>query len=381
MTARPAQSPATAGRPRLIDLFAGCGGMTVGFAREGFAPVLSVEWDRAAASTYAANFGEDHTYWGDISDVADDDIPDADVVIGGPPCQGFSNLGSKDVDDPRNKLWKQYLRFVQVARPQVFVLENVERFRRSSEFALLLAEADHGMIADYELTHEVLLAADYGVAQRRPRTIVIGSRVGRIDLPAPTHAKAPAEFLSPWGAVRPWETVRSRIAGLPEKPERVDMPESKATFFGRQIAGVFKGMDLHFGRQPRPLSLERYDHVPPGGGRFDVPDHLLPRCWREKPTGTTDVMGRMRWDAPSLTIRTEFFKPEKGQYLHPQWDPLDSHNRVNRVITHYEASLLQDFPADYLWCGSKTEIAKQIGNAVPAGLARAVARHLREHLN
>jgi DNA (cytosine-5)-methyltransferase 1 len=88
----------------------------------------------------------------------------------------------------------------------------------------------------------------------------------------------------------------------------------------------------------------------------------------------------MRWDAPSLTIRTEFFKPEKGQYLHPQWDPTNPGRRVNRVITHYEASLLQDFPPDFLWCGSKSEIAKQIGNAVPAGLARAVARHIRARL-
>jgi DNA (cytosine-5)-methyltransferase 1 len=89
----------------------------------------------------------------------------------------------------------------------------------------------------------------------------------------------------------------------------------------------------------------------------------------------------MRWDAPSLTIRTEFFKPEKGQYLHPQWDANDVTNRVNRVITHYEASLLQDFPKDYLWCGSKTEIAKQIGNAVPSGLAAAIARHIKQYLS
>ena len=91
-------------------------------------------------------------------------------------------------------------------------------------------------------------------------------------------------------------------------------------------------------------------------------------------------MGRMRWDAPSLTIRTEFFKPEKGQYLHPQWDAKDPRKRLNRVITHYEASLLQDFPEDFLWCGSKTEIARQIGNAVPVGLASAVAKHVRSHL-
>lgn len=91
-------------------------------------------------------------------------------------------------------------------------------------------------------------------------------------------------------------------------------------------------------------------------------------------------MGRMRWDAPSLTIRTEFFKPEKGQYLHPQWDVDDPRKRLNRVITHYEASLLQDFPESFLWCGSKTEIARQIGNAVPVGLASAVARHIRGYL-
>jgi DNA (cytosine-5)-methyltransferase 1 len=361
-------------RPSMIDLFAGCGGMTVGFHREGFNPVLSVEWDLAAAATYAANFGESHTHWGDISLIPEDEIPDADVVIGGPPCQGFSNLGSKDVNDPRNKLWKEYLRFVITARPQVFVIENVQRFSKSSEYQLLLDEADHGILKDYKLSPGVLLAADYGVAQRRPRTIIIGSRIGEIPLPAPTHAKVPT------GKLKPWETVRSRIAGIDERPATTELPAAMTEYFGQRIRGEFKGSDIHFGRQPTSLSLERYDHVPPGGGRFDVPDHLLSRCWREKKTGTTDVMGRMRWDAPSLTIRTEFFKPEKGQYLHPQWDAYNVDRRVNRVITHYEASLLQDFPKDYLWCGSKTEIAKQIGNAVPSGLAASIAKHIKQYL-
>ena len=329
----------------------------------------AVEWDFAAAATYAANFGEEHMFWGDIADWPTEEIPQVDVVIGGPPCQGFSNLGSKDVNDPRNKLWKEYLRVVAASRPKVFVLENVQRFMQSSEFQLLLAEAENGVISEYELSAGVLLAADYGVAQRRPRTIVIGSRIGRIPLPDPTHARGSE------GGLRPWETVRSRIAGLPERPETTELPVSTTQFFGRTVKGTFKSKDLHFGRQPRPLSLERYDHVPPGGGRFDVPEALLPRCWREKKTGTTDVMGRMRWDAPSLTIRTEFFKPEKGAYLHPQWDVSGSH-RVNRVITHLEALRLQDFPEAFVWCGSKIEIAKQIGNAVPVGLAAALGRHL-----
>jgi DNA (cytosine-5)-methyltransferase 1 len=150
--------------------------------------------------------------------------------------------------------------------------------------------------------------------------------------------------------------------------------------FGYIVPGIFKSSDLHLGRRPNETSRMRYDCIPPGGGRFDLPDELLPNCWRNKATGTTDVMGRMEWDQPSLTIRTEFFKPEKGQYLHPQWVHDDATNRVNRPITHQEAARLQTFPHDYLWCGSKIEIAKQIGNAVPPLLAQAVAGQVRSLL-
>lgn len=358
----------------MIDLFAGCGGMTAGFTRHGFTPVMAVEWNLHAAATYAANFGEEHTRWGDIEEVLGGDIPEADVVIGGPPCQGFSNLGSRDVNDPRNKLWKSYLQVVQRAEPAVFVIENVERFRQSDEFQLLLKEAEHGLIRGYELTHGILMAADYGVGQRRPRTIVIGSRIGRIDLPEQTHGRRPE------GCLKPWTTVRDRIGDLPAQVKTTSLPDSKTMYFGQEVPGEFKSTALHFGRNPRELSLQRYACIPPGGGRFDLPDELLPDCWRNKPTGTTDVMGRMNWDAPSLTIRTEFFKPEKGQYLHPQWDRKSPRKRVNRVITHLEAARLQDFPDDFVWCGSKIEIAKQIGNAVPVGLAAAVAKHIRRFI-
>lgn len=358
----------------MIDLFAGCGGMTAGFVANGFDPVLAVEWNLYAAATYAANFREDHTHWGDIGDALKSEIPEADLVIGGPPCQGFSSLGSREVNDPRNKLWKSYLQVVKRAHAKAFVIENVARFRRSPEFELLLQESEDGLIRDYELSHGVLLAADYGVAQRRPRTIIIGSRVGRIDLPTPTHARIPTDGLEPWA------TVRDRIGGLPEQPLTTALPNATTVHFGETVPGPFKWLDLHLGRNPRELSLRRYDCIPPGGGRFDLPDELLSNCWRNKPTGTTDVMGRMRWDAPSLTIRTEFFKPEKGQYLHPQWEPDEPPRRVNRVITHLEAARLQDFPESFVWCGTKVEVARQIGNAVPVGLASAVARHVRDHL-
>ncbi|PXW31287.1 UNVERIFIED_CONTAM: DNA (cytosine-5)-methyltransferase 1 [Williamsia faeni] len=351
--------------------------MTVGFQDEGFESVLAVEWDKYAAATYAANFGEGHVIAGDITDVPNRAIPRADVIIGGPPCQGFSNLGLKSLEDPRNQLWRQYVRFVQTAKPKVFVVENVDRFHASPEFQMLQAEADHGALKQYDIRSHVLNAADYGVPQRRRRTIVIGSRVGPIDLPSPTHAKNPA----PDSGLLPWRTVRDAIYGLPERPESTDLPDSVTEFFGDAMPGIFKGLDIHIKRTPTERSLARYDHVPPGGGRFDVPVDLLPDCWRNKPTGTTDVMGRMRWDAPSLTIRTEFFKPEKGAYLHPQWEKRARSRRVNRVITHYEASLLQDFPDDFLWVGPKIQIARQIGNAVPSGLARAIAKTIRPYVS
>jgi DNA (cytosine-5)-methyltransferase 1 len=125
--------------------------------------------------------------------------------------------------------------------------------------------------------------------------------------------------------------------------------------------------DLQWRRHPTAMSLERYKSVPEGGNRFDLarnrPD-LLPDCWRNKKSGTTDVFGRLRWDAPALTIRTEFFKPEKGCYLHPA---------ANRPITHRDAARLQTFPDDFKFIGTKVQIARQIGNAVPPVLARAVA--------
>lgn len=343
------------GSPTVVDLFAGCGGLTEGFRAEGFTPIAAVEWDLHAAATYAANFGEEHVFRGDIAEWRDG-IPDADVVIGGPPCQGFSNLGTRDPDDPRNRLWREYVRVVLAARPQVFVIENVDRFSRSHEFALLLAEVKHGRLRDYDVTWDVLDAVDYGVPQRRRRTIVIGSRVGPPLLPKPDGRRA---------------TVREAIAGLPERAPSTVLPSRTTRRFGQDVPGEYSGLDLHVGRNPTALSLARYACIPPGGGRFDLPDHLLPRCWREKPTGTTDVMGRLTWDEPSVTVRTEFFKPEKGRYLHPQWD---------RPITHLEAALLQTFPADFRWCGTKLQVARQIGNAVPVGLARALARTVKELL-
>lgn len=340
----------------VADLFAGAGGLTEGFRRAGFTPVAAVEFDRWAARTYAANFGE-HVLACPIEDVQVErcngvlawsgrdtrgqwlpfETPEIDVLVGGPPCQGFSPLGRMndwDFSDPRNKLWKHYVRILDVVRPKVFVLENVPELLKSPEFERLRKHVGK----TYDLDFAILNAVHYGVPQARKRAIVIGSRIGKATLPAATTIR---------------KTVRDAIGSLSLKPD---------------------GSNWHVARNPRPMSIERYKTVPPGGNRFDLqrkrPD-ITPDCWKNKKTGSTDVFGRMIWDEPAPTIRTEFFKPEKGRYLHPQ---------AHRPITIREAARLQTFPDDFQFVGSNVQVAKQIGNAVPVDLAERIAIQVRSIL-
>jgi len=345
----------------IADLFAGAGGLTEGFRRAGFTPVAAVEHDRWAARTYAANFGE-HVLvcpieqvrverrgsalsWSGLdveSNRVQFETPDIDVLVGGPPCQGFSPLGRMgdwNFDDPRNKLWEHYARILGVVRPKVFVLENVPELLKSADFLSLQRHLQRNKYG-YQVSFDVLNACHYGVPQARRRAIVIGSRLGRKpDLPP---------------ALAERRTVRDAIGDLPRVPD---------------------GVNWHIGRNPRPMSLERYKAVPAGGNRFDLmrkrPD-LTPNCWKKKTSGSTDVFGRMRWDEPAPTIRTEFFKPEKGRYLHPQ---------AHRPITIREAARLQTFPDGFVFVGSNVQVAKQIGNAVPVNLAERIACQVRAMLS
>lgn len=344
---------------RVVDLFAGCGGLTSGFVQTGsFEPVAAVEMDRDAAATYALNFGE-HVFVGDISDWVRGSLPAADVVVGGPPCQGFSPLGKGDPNDPRNRLWREYVETICRIRPAFFVLENVPQFLASGEFAALMSETHpRGALEEWRLEPFVLNAADYGVAQARKRAVVIGRRAVMDEIgPPPGRGDS--------------RKLREALAPADPVVTRVDLPATTVIVNGEVVAGPFKPRDLHVTRNFTALSRERFASIPPGGNRRDLPDHLLTPCWRRHTTGSGDVMGRLDWSKPSVTIRTEFFKPEKGRYLHPNED---------RPLTHYEALLIQGFPDDFVWCGNKSSIARQIGNAVPPPLALAVAEHLLDHL-
>lgn len=348
---------------RVIDLFAGAGGFTLGLCKTGrFEPVFANDFNAYAAKTYNANFG-DHCLHGDINDLLANssfNFPEAEVVIGGPPCQGFSPLNKQREGDPRKQLWRAFMEVVRRVNPVAFVMENVPELLSSAEFVdiKLLAES-----MGYFVNAGILNAADYGVPQRRKRAIVLASRTGLLPLPTPTHCnpqKSPTLFQN---GLLPWETVTRAIDDLPE-PVGIEL----------RIGEIPSPLDLHFGRTPTKQSLSRYRCVPEGGNRFDLqkkrPD-LTPMCWIRKKTGGTDLFGRLWGDRPAFTIRTEFFKPEKGRYLHP---------RQHRPITHREAARLQSFPDSFKFTGTKIEIAKQIGNAVPPLLGKKVAEVLLEHL-
>lgn len=356
-------------RIRLIDAFAGAGGMTLGFSSSlghAFEPVWANDFNAFCVRTYNANFG-DHCLFGDIVDILNDPtvkIPEADVVIGGPPCQGFSLLNKNRQGDPRKQLWRPYLEIVERSGAKIFVMENVPQLLGSFEHGEIMGMAE---AMGFKVWGHVLCAADYGVPQTRHRAFIIGCKFFNpafVFPPRKTHFKpngnskqlslslSQDHYLT---KPQKWKTVRDAIADLPP-------PE------GTEVRNMPAPLDLHFGRNPTELSRRRYRAIPKEGmNRFDLqriaPD-LTPKCWIRKKSGGTDLFGRLWWDRPAFTIRTEFFKPEKGRYLHP---------KQHRPITHREAARLQSFPDEFVFKGSKIEIARQIGNAVPPGLAARVA--------
>lgn len=324
--------------------------MTAGFlATDGFDVALAVESNPDAAHTYATNFGDEHLHIGRIQDV--ESFPDADVIVGGPPCQGFSPLNRQREATESRDLWREYWRALKSVLPAAFVMENVPELLNSEEFASFASAARR---TGYRLKCDVLNAADFGVPQRRRRAIVIGVLGAHEDaeLPWPEATHGPGQ--------QDYVTVRDALAALPPEPD---------------------GVNWHRPRRPWPESVIRYKAVPANGGnRHQMQEnldragkgHLVPRCWREHASGSHDVFGRLWWDRPAPTIRTEFYKPEKGRYLHPE---------AHRSITIREGALLQSmgdftFPDEQ----SMTAVGRQIGNAVPPLFARRIAEVLLSFL-
>ncbi len=359
-----------ADRIRVIDLFSGAGGLTVGFewlSGHPFTTVWANDFNQFAANTFNLNF-DPVCFPGDIVDILRDsrtEIPEAEIVIGGPPCQGFSLLNKQRVDDPRKKLWIPFMEVIDRSGARIFLMENVPQLIGSLEHKEILHWA---ACRGFKVWSGLLLAADYGVPQTRKRAFIVGAKdvdPAEFFPPLRTHFRpdmVPDQLGLLGGVYRKnamaWKTVADAISDLPAP-------------VGTEIRDVEPPLDLHFGRNPTSKSMARYRAIPKEGmNRIDLQRNapeLTPECWIKKKSGGTDLFGRLWWDRPAFTIRTEFYKPEKGRYLHPE---------QHRPITHREAARFQSIPDRFKFTGTKIEIARQIGNAVPPVLAEALAQQI-----
>lgn len=337
-------------RPRAIDLFSGCGGLTLGLKQAGFNVVAAVEFDAAAAKTYTANHSDVALQQIDIRELCADELRgrlglirgELDLLAGCPPCQGFSTLrtrnGANRNRDARNNLINEMLRFANAFLPKAIMLENVPKLAKHRLFRDFCSALKK---LGYQCVFEVKDAAKYGVPQRRRRLILLASRGFDIKF-----AKAAAKI----------RTVRGTIGRLPKPGNSRDdlhnFPEKRRT--------------------EKVLKLIR-DIPKDGGSRGDLPMSRQLEC-HKRSDGFKDIYGRMAWDSVAPTITSGCFNPSKGRFLHPEQD---------RAITLREAALLQGFPRSYTFnvAFGKEAIALMIGNALPPEFIRRHAREIRNGLN
>lgn len=334
-------------KPSAIDLFSGCGGLSLGLKKAGFEVLAAIELDDVAKETYELNHPNVHLVHKDIRNIDAGALRrklkirkgQLGLLAGCPPCQGFSRMRTKNGEraarDPRNALVEDFLRFVEEFLPQTIMMENVPALIRHQRFTALLARIRN---LGYEDFVDVLDAANYGVPQRRKRLILLASRV---------HQPVPAKIgkqITVRQAIGELQSVRSSHDGLHRVPEN---------------------------RSAAVMDLIR--HIPRNGGsRTDLPKRFRLAC-HENADGFYDVYGRMSWDDVAPTITSGCSNPSKGRFLHPEKD---------RTITLREAAVLQGFPRTYRFNTQhgKERIALMIGNALPPPFIAAHAKLLREAL-
>ena len=342
-------------KPRVIDLFAGVGGLSLGFEKKGFEVVLANEYDASIAASYIANHKNTKMIVGDITSL---DLEDTfgkmagkvDVVIGGPPCQGFSQKGQrKTIHDERNFLFKYYVSVVELVKPKYFVMENVPNLltAEGGYFRHEIEELFNKL--GYSLEYGVLNASDYGVPQNRRRAVIIGKLGGDAPkLPIPQGNK-----VTIWDAISDLAYLESG-----EGSEEQEYKFPAESDYEKMLRADSSILFNHIATKHSPLALERLALIPPNAGREVLPEeHLTKSIY----SGTWT---RMKKDEISVTITTRFDTPSSGKFTHPF---------LNRAITVREAARIQSFPDDFHFVGNKGSQMKQVGNAVPPLLAAAIA--------
>ncbi len=322
-----------------IDLFCGAGGLSVGFDKAGFQNIFSVEFNPEFAKTYKRNFPSHRLLVEDIRDISNERVrelvgdKEVDIIIGGPPCQGFSiagNIGRTFIDDERNRLFKEFVRFVSEVKPKMFIMENVAAMATHLKGKTIKAIVDAFEHAGtgYKVKWEVLNTVNYEIAQERRRIVVVGVRLDlKKEFEYPTHSQN-------------IKTIKDVIDDLPRlaSGEKSSIPNHNAMAHSAQM-------------------LEKMSYVKDGGDRSDIPEELRPK--------SGDVRKYIRYDSkkPSVCVTGDMRKI--------------FHYEQNRALTCRELARIQSFPDSFIFEGTSIQIQQQIGNAVPPKLAYLLAERAK----
>jgi len=341
--------------PKVLDLFAGVGGLSLGFEMAGFQIAAAVEYDEEIAEAYRKNHEGVKMIIGDITKIDLHDVFESyrgkiDVVVGGPPCQGFSQKGMrKSLKDKRNFLFMSYCKIVEIVQPQYFVMENVPNLL-TTECGYFKREIEEIFEAmGYSLDLDILIASNFGVPQDRCRAVIIGKKADiGIGLPLPTGKK-----VTVWDAISDLAYFSSG-EGESEQPYR-NPPQTQ---YQKLLREDSKTLYNHQATSHSKLTLERLALIPDNcTEKVLPPEHLTKSVY----SGTWT---RISKDKTSVTITTRFDTPSSGQFTHPF---------LNRAITVREAARLQSFPDTFIFYGTKGSQMKQVGNAVPPLMAKEIA--------
>lgn len=348
----------------IMDLFAGVGGLTYGFSKiPEFRIVAANEIDRDIARAYSLNHRNVKMINRDINELTEECLRDIlgdiriDIVVGGPPCQSYSTLGKRRLDDRAN-LFLQYKRVLGILQPKAFVFENVTGILSMNKKALFKEVQREFSELGYQLKYQVLNAVDYGVPQQRERVILVGFRgENRFEYPAPTHGDGR----------KPYVTLRDALGDLPalrSGQTGVDYDRAADNEFLKWVrANAGEKLTEHSAPKNGKHLIRIMETLQDGQSKDDLPEEIRPR------SGYGNTYAKLWWDRPSTTITRNFACPSSSRCIHP---------RDSRAMSIREGARLQSFPDDYLFYGSDGKKRLEIGNAVPPLLSMAIAEKMLE---
>jgi len=367
--------------PKVLDIFSGCGGMSWGLEKNGFQTIGAIDNWQIALDTFKHNHPDALTINGDISQMDPSTVMaelgleegELDCLVGGPPCQGFSKnvrAASRFLDDPRNQLFRDYVRFVKAFMPKVIVMENVAEIYNAYEGTVRteIIELLEGL--GYEVEVKVLFAPEYGVPQRRRRCFFFASRTGHKPvMPEPQFAKEDSETV--FGTLPKYRSAWSAISDLPilqngEGTDGMNYMAEPENEFQAQMRKDSSLLFNHISNKLRDTQFARVSSLKAGEDIRHLPPELRPK------SGYSGAYGRLDYEGVAPTITRWVFHIGSGRYSHP---------RENRALTMREAARLQSFSDDFVFLGSRNDQAGQIGNAVPPLLMAAFADNIKACLS